>query len=122
MKGITATTLLLALLAALTANITVQAAPPTQAAGITFSITDPATGLSDAEGEAGTDLSMLVSTQGTDNMQGLQFALRYDPEVVTVASVVSGQVPQNFLFMANQSVPGVVKIALVGFAAAGVSE
>ena len=97
------TVLVLALVAALTNALTVQASPPNQGSSITLRIEAAISGLPDAIGKLGEQVIMRVSVEGAEEMTGLQFAIEYDISVARVSSsgVDSSPLIGGFLFSSN---------------------
>ena len=95
---------------------TVHADPSSQPIGITFTISDAATGLlTDVEGVAGGQVTMRVKAQGAIDMAGFDCTLKFDNTVVTIPSGgVDLRLPAEWIAFANPiNVEGVVKIAAV---------
>jgi hypothetical protein len=119
--------LLAALLVAMTiaggSTYTLHAAPLAEHGGIHLSIADSTTGLPDAEGPPGGQVTMRVAATGTQNMAGLTFRIEYDETVVTVPDggvTASEDLPDGALFVSNvNNTDGFVSIALVGFSQTG---
>lgn len=116
-------TLLVAMTIAGGSTYTLYAAPLAEHGGIHLSIADSTTGLPDAEGPPGGQVTMRVSATGTQNMAGLTFRIEFDPTVVTVPEdgvIPDEDLPDEALFVSNvNNTEGFVHIALVGFSQTG---
>ena len=99
-----------------------EAMPAYQATGVTISIVDSATGLPEAAGTTGEQVTMSVTADGTEDVAGIQFDIEYDSSVVTVDGVAEGQLPAGHIFVVNPTKPGVVTIAVAGATATDASS
>ena len=102
------------------AQATARAAPAQQVGPVTLTITETTTGLADATGVSGGQLTMDLSATSTTAVAGMQFDLLFDPAVVSVASVTFN-LPAEFLTIANTGTPGQMTIVLASATAGGVA-